>query len=166
MSIAELLFGTGEGDDEADREVALLPWEFGRDESKESDDELGRGDRLGMLGNGLSEEVVGSTMVGLAFIAIAILCYRVCDCRVQVCISVRDRWFVWARNGIHHSLVALPLTFCCLSARSCKIVDLFLVEKFKRGEGFRTQVHIVCAPIAAHPRIYNQLNPKIFVIPS
>ena len=72
MSIAESLFGFGEGDCETDREVALLPWEFGRDESKESDDELGRGDRLGMLGNELSEEVFGSTMVGLALNAITV----------------------------------------------------------------------------------------------
>ena len=69
LSIAGRLFGIGEG--ETDGEVALLPWEFGRDESRESDDELGREDRLGMLGNGVSEEVLGSMMVGLPFIAIA-----------------------------------------------------------------------------------------------
>lgn len=70
LSIARTFLGIGEG--ETDREVALLPWEFGLDESKDSDDELGLGDRLGMLGNGLFEEVVGSMMVGLPFIAIMV----------------------------------------------------------------------------------------------
>ena len=70
MSIVGMFFGFGDG--EADREVALLAWELGRDESKESDDELVCGDRLGTLGNGLSEEVGGSVVVGLEFIAIAV----------------------------------------------------------------------------------------------
>lgn len=70
ISFAGTLLGFGDG--EADREVALLAWELGRDESKESYDELVCGDRLGMLGNGLSEEVVGSMVVGLPFIAIAV----------------------------------------------------------------------------------------------
>lgn len=64
-----MLFRLGDG--EADREVALLAWELGRDESKESDDELVWGDRLGMRGNGLPAEEVGSMLVGLPFIAIA-----------------------------------------------------------------------------------------------
>lgn len=84
--MAGALFGFGVG--EADREVALLAWELGRDESKESDDELVLGDRLGMTGNGMSEEEVDSIVVGLPFIAIAVseedwpcvaLCHRSCD---------------------------------------------------------------------------------------
>ena len=41
LSVTGTLFGIDEGEGETDREVALLPWEFGREESKESDDELG-----------------------------------------------------------------------------------------------------------------------------
>ena len=47
--------------------------ELGRDESKESEDELGFGERLGMLGSGLSEDVDGSMIVGLSFNAIVVI---------------------------------------------------------------------------------------------
>ena len=56
-----------------DREVALLPLELGRDESKESEDELEFGERLGMLGSGLSVDLDGSMTVGLSFNAIVVI---------------------------------------------------------------------------------------------
>ncbi len=55
---------------------------------------------------------------------------------MQVGISVIDG--DCSRKSQSHSLVALPLALCCLSARSCTIVDLIQVEKLKRAEGFQT----------------------------
>ena len=69
LSIPGTPFCIGEG--ETEREVVLLACEFGRDES---DDELVWGDRPGILGSGLSEEMVGSTTVGLSSTAIAARC--------------------------------------------------------------------------------------------